>query len=359
MSVKSRNYLKGQFENGDSPTGEDFSDVMDSFVNILDDSISLDTNRNLQVPNGITLGGSTAGPAGTLRYNSGTGGIEISDGVNWNPIVSGSSSVFASVGGAGEVAYAGGNVGIGTFATPPTFRLEVNLNPNTGVGERVRFGNGVISNGQGASATYAQFSNQAQSDGNDNYAVRQGQAGDVSLNAPLNQPVSITQARTQTRVFIAPNGNVVIGNNATLSADMFQVNGSAGKTAGGATWAIISDERLKKDIEPFEDGLKKLMEVRPVKFHYNGILNTNTEEEEVGIIGQELEKIFPYMVSKQAATADSKSDTPENLRVFNSNALTYVMVNAIKELASRVEALEKQLASAAPARKTAKAKTKA
>ncbi len=332
MSVKSRTYLKGQFENGDSPTGDDFSDVMDSFVNILDDGINLDTNGNLHIPNGITLSGSSAGPAGTLRYNSGTGGVEISDGVNWNPIVSGSSGAFTPVGAAGDVAFAGGNVGIGTFAVPPTFRLEVNLNPNTGTGERVRFGNGVISNGQGASAAYAQFSNQAQSDGNDNYAVRQGQAGDVSLNAPLNQPVSITQARTQTRVFIAPNGNVIIGNNALLSADLFQVNGSAGKTAGGNTWAVISDERLKKDIQPFDDGLEKLMKVKPVKFHYNGLLNTNTDEEEVGIIGQELEKIFPYMVSKQESTADSKSDTPENLRVFNSNALTYVMVNAIKEL---------------------------
>jgi len=344
MAARSRNYLKGQFEDGDSPDGEDFSDVMDSFINIIDDGIQLDGNGNLMVPNGITLGEPANGTSGTLRFNSVSGGIEISDGTNWNPVVSGGGGAFSPVGDQGDIAFGGGRVGIGTFETAPVYRLEINLGPNTGTDEQVRLGNAVISNGQGASAAYAQFSHRSQSTGNDNFALRQGQAGDVNLNAPSNQPISISHGRTQSRLFIAGDGRVIIGNNGPVQAatELFQVNGTAGKNTGGAVWSVISDERLKKDIKPFEDGLEKLMNVKPVTFHYNGLNNTNPEEEEVGVIAQEIEKVFPYMVTKRNESGEIK-DLPENLLSFNGNALTYVMVNSIKELATRVKDLEQEI----------------
>lgn len=347
MSSRSRNYLKGQFNDGDSPNGQDFTDVMDSFINIIDDGVHMDGDTNLAVPGGVTLSEAANGPAGTIRFNTTTGTIELSDGTIWNPVGSGGESVFTSVGEEGDVAFGGGRVGIGNFETAPVYRLEVNLAANTATGERVRFGNAVISNGQGASATYAQFSNQSQGDGNDNFALRQGQVGDVNLNAPLNQPIAITHGRIQARIFVVGDGRVLIGTNSPIggSPDLLQVNGSAGKTAGGNLWSIISDERLKKEVKPFEDGLSKLMKVRPVRFHYNGMLNTNPNEEEVGIIAQEIEKIFPYMVTKQYLSEDNNKNLPEDILSFNGNALTYVMVNSIKELASRVEKLEKEIAT--------------
>src|SRR5690606_8310112 len=309
-----------QFEDGDSPDGEDFSDVMDSFINIIDDGIQLDGNGNLMVPNGITLGEPANGTSGTLRFNSVSGGIEISDGTNWNPVVSGGGGAFSPVGDQGDIAFGGGRVGIGTFETAPVYRLEINLGPNTGTDEQARLGNAVISNGQGASAAYAQFSHRSQSTGNDNFALRQGQAGDVNLNAPLNQPISISHGRTQARLFVMGDGRVIIGNNGPVggATSLFQVNGSAGKTTGEDLWDIISDERLKQDIKPFKDGLKKLMEVRPVRFHYNGQLHTDKNKEEVGIIAQEIEKVFPYMVTKTNMSGESK-DVPENLRSYNGS----------------------------------------
>src|SRR5690554_5999727 len=132
MAARSRNYLKGQFEDGDSPDGEDFADIMDSFINIIDDGIQVDGNGSLLVPNGVTLGEPVNGAPGTLRFNSGSGGIELFDGTNWNPIVSGATGAFIPVGEDGDVAFGSGSVGIGTFETPPVYRLEVNLGANTG-----------------------------------------------------------------------------------------------------------------------------------------------------------------------------------------------------------------------------------
>lgn len=344
MPARSRDSLNQLFKDGARPRGVDFLDTHDSFLNIVDDGVGLDADSNLQVPNGLTLKDAANGQAGTLRFNSGK--IQFHNGTQWNDLASGSTGAFTPVGGGPHVAFNGGNVGIGDFATPPTFRLDVNLGANTGPDQRVRFGNGVVSNGQGASSGYAQFSHANFSSGNDNFAIRQGVGGDVNLNAPLNQPITISQGRTQARLFIAANGQVIVGSNAPVngSTDAFQVNGTACKIQGGNTWAVCSDVRLKQNIEPFRDGLNHLLKVRPVRFRYNGQLNTNPATEEVGIIGQEIEQVFPYMVSREKVEGPAPVALPDDLLMYNSNALTYVMVNAIQELANRVVELEKQLA---------------
>lgn len=331
MTKRSKDYLKHEFRDGERPTGADFSDLIDSFVAKIDDSVDVDGDGNLDIGGGLNLGDATNGQAGTLRFNGGQ--LQIFDGASWNN-VGGSGGAFSPVDSGPNVAFDGGNVGIGTFATAPTFRLEVDLGNNAGAGDRVRFGRAVISNGQGASQTAAQFSHQDQSSGNNTFALRQEPAGAVHLNAPTNQPITLSHNRLQARVFIAPTGQVVIANNALLSPDAgitLQVNGQAGKNQGGNTWAVISDARLKHDIRPFEDGLEKLLEIKPVRFRYNGELNTNPEEEEIGVIGQEIQKVFPYMTS---------NGSKDEVLMFNSHALTYVMVNAIQELAKKVKELE-------------------
>src|SRR5439155_12411403 len=71
--------------------------------------------------------------------------------------ISAGLGAFQPVGVAGAVAYTGGNVGIGSGfsnASPPTYRLEVNLTANSGPAQQVRFGNVVCSNG-GAGGAFA------------------------------------------------------------------------------------------------------------------------------------------------------------------------------------------------------------
>lgn len=342
MSERSKAYLKQEFRDGERPSGADFGDLIDSFVTKVDDGITVDADGNLDLPGGLTLGDATNGQAGTLRFNGGQ--VQFHNGLGWNSLSTGSGGAFEEVAGGPHVAFGGGNVGIGTFATAPTFKLEVDLGQNNTTDQRVRFGNAVLSNGQGASAAYAQFSHQDQAAGNNTFALRQGPSGDVNLNAANNQPITISHNRTQSRVFIAPTGQVVIGNNALLSGagEILQVNGTAGKTQGGNNWSVISDARLKTDIRPFDEGLSQLMQVKPIKFKYNGQLNTNTQQEEIGVLGQEIEKVFPYMVTK-AQLPNASEPLPDDLRMYNNSALTYVMVNAIKELAERVVQLEAML----------------
>jgi hypothetical protein len=346
MAERSKNYLKQEFRDGERPTGADFGDLVDSYLNKVDDQVTVDGDSNLDIPGGLNLGDATTGQPGTLRFNGGQ--LQIFDGTNWNNVAGGGGGAFTPVGAGPHVAFGGGNVGIGTFATPPDFRLEVPLGNNTAASDRVRFGSAAIHNGTGASQNAANFSHQDQSTGNSNFALRQGPTGDVNLNAPTTQSITISHNRTTARLFVAPNsGQVVIAGNALLTPDpgtVLQVNGQAGKTTGGGTWATISDVRLKQDIRPFEDGLDKLLQVQPIRFRYNGQLNTNAELEEVGVIGQEIEQVFPYMTSHgKAPQAQTDGNGDDDLLMFNSNALTYVMLNAIKELSQKVQELEARL----------------
>lgn len=264
--------------------------------------------------------------------------------------ISAGLGAFQPVGAGGAVAYAGGNVGIGTsFSTtnPPAYRLEVNLGANTASTEQVRFGNAVCCNGgPGAFAGYAVFSHNSHAS-DSNYALRQGPNGNVAMNAAAGRPVSIRNGDT-IRLGISAAGNVVVGSEADLpgaGTALLQVAGEAFKLSGSAAWLVPSDERLKEDVRELEAGLAQLRRVRPVRFRYNGRAGTPAGQDGVGVLGQEIEKIFPEMIRRVPGGLDGEPDT-EDLRIYDGSALTFVLVNAVKELAGKVEQLEQALAEA-------------
>jgi len=118
------------------------------------------------------------------------------------------------------------------------------------------------------------------------------------------------------------NGNVGIG---TENPNyLLEVNGTAAKPGGGS-WSNSSDKRLKKNISDFEEGLEKVLAIRPVNFQYNKLSGYDTKKKHVGVIAQELQEIADHMVSSYEKNGE------EYLQVDNS-AMTYMLINAVKEL---------------------------
>jgi hypothetical protein len=351
MPERSKSHLKQEFRDGERPTGADFADFIDSYVSKVDDQVTVDVaTHNLVLAGGVSLGNPGSGADGTLRFSAGN--LQVSVGGVWNNVGGGGGGAFLPVGGGPHVAFSGGNVGIGNFAVAPTFKLEVELGNNVGTGDRAKFGNAVLANGNGVFASSAQFSHTDHSAGNNNYALRQTATGEVNINAPSTQSINITHNRTSPRIFISPSGPTVIGSNALLpgtnpATHLLQVGGDAFKTAGGTAWAVPSDVRYKKDVKDFKDGLEKLMQVRTVRFKYSGLPGKVSEDhEEVGIIGQEMQEIFPYMISQGSVNNENQSGKKDDVLMYNGSALTFVMVNAIQELTNRVKELEAQLKEA-------------
>jgi hypothetical protein len=61
------------------------------------------------------------------------------------------------------------------------------------------------------------------------------------------------------------------------------------------------------------------------------------------VLGQEIEQVFPEMIRRAPGGLNGEPDT-EDLRIYDGSALTFVLVNAVKELAAKVEQLEQALA---------------
>ena len=123
-----------------------------------------------------------------------------------------------------------------------------------------------------------------------------------------------------------------------------RVVGNAYKLSGG-TWVALSDRRVKKDVTAYRAGLAEIEKVRPVRFKYNGLGGTEgaTDQENVGVIAQEVEQIAPYMVSSQKKKLRATDKTETDIKMVDPNAFTYMLVNAVQELSQQNKEMLKVL----------------
>ena len=151
--------------------------------------------------------------------------------------------------------------------------------------------------------------------------------------------LSFTTTSTE-RLRIDIFGNVGIGT--TAPDALFSVNGTASKPGGGS-WSVFSDRRLKQDINPFKDGLSVINGIKPVTFRYNGKLGHPTDKTYVGVIAQEIQTVAPYTVDSFKAKLNPEDVTETDILRFDPNALTYISINAIKELSTENQKLRQEL----------------
>jgi DNA repair exonuclease SbcCD ATPase subunit len=106
------------------------------------------------------------------------------------------------------------------------------------------------------------------------------------------------------------------------------VNGTADKPGGGS-WTTFSDARLKKNVKPLEGALDRLMRLQGVTFEYK---DPDAIHElhgvQIGMIAQEVEKIFPDWV-------DTAPNGMKRLSVHGFEALA---VEAMRQLRTEEDA---------------------
>ena len=147
--------------------------------------------------------------------------------------------------------------------------------------------------------------------------------GDTYVRAGGNTEISV----------IAGTG--FVGINTTIPAFDFEVNGNAAKPGGGS-WTNASDRRLKKNINPYTEGLESILKIEPIRYQYNQLSGFDANAKHVGVIAQDLQKIDPSMVTSYTR------ENQEYLAVDNS-AMTYMLINAVKFQHSEIEILKEEL----------------
>jgi hypothetical protein len=149
------------------------------------------------------------------------------------------------------------------------------------------------------------------------------------------------------RVDTGAYASIICDNQATSGTRFFtsfridnSIVGNITSTGSSTTYATSSDYRLKENIQPLENGLERLNQLKPVKFNW---IEDGKEEE--GFIAHEVSEIFSDAVvgEKDAVNEDGSIDG----QTMDYGRITPLLVKAIQEqqtiiedLKARIETLE-------------------
>jgi hypothetical protein len=125
-------------------------------------------------------------------------------------------------------------------------------------------------------------------------------------------------------------------------------------SATGDVVAYSSDERLKENIKPIESAVDKIKQLKGVTFDWNEKseelgFEPSTKTNDVGVIAQDVEAVFPQLVqlapfdigSDEDGKATSKSG--EDYKTVNYARLTAVLIEAVKEQQQQIDELKAKL----------------
>jgi hypothetical protein len=152
-----------------------------------------------------------------------------------------------------------------------------------------------------------------------------------------------------------------------LASSNFYCNGNGFKPGGG-DWGVISDSRVKTVVGDYGSGLAAINQLRPVRYTYKGndtnVPPSNTAmgaepskeavsapylnsphyqvaveaKEFIGLVAQDTEGPMPECVVRTDGHIDGQPVA--DMRSLDSGPIIFALINCVKELVARIEALE-------------------
>jgi hypothetical protein len=140
------------------------------------------------------------------------------------------------------------------------------------------------------------------------------------------------------RARITASGSVGIGT--AGPAYQLQLSTDSAAKPSTNTWTIASDERLKTVLGNYEKGLDAICALRPVRYEYNGLGGMVADgKEHISIVAQEAREAFPECIGTVQGKLHEDDEEDTELLNYNGHAVTFALINAIKELKARLDAL--------------------
>ena len=115
------------------------------------------------------------------------------------------------------------------------------------------------------------------------------------------------------------------------------LRGGISVSTSGVAYNTTSDYRLKTNITPIENGINRLMQLKPSKFNW---IESGKETE--GFIAHELQEIFPDAVTgeKDAIYSSTGKIKPQSV---DYGRITPLLVKALQEQQSQIESLKSRI----------------
>ena len=165
----------------------------------------------------------------------------------------------------------------------------------------------------------------------------------VSINGSANSIVSLGVGEA-VKGYVYHGGTQMYIENSVGGGNLYVVSGGAGGVtlaSGASSWTATSDERLKNINSTIENAVDKLSTLRTVNFSWK---SDSTNKENLGLIAQDVEKVFPQIVDKDKLNngANEQTDHTEYLGVRYTEMVP-VLVKAIQELKTQNDALQSRI----------------
>lgn len=125
-----------------------------------------------------------------------------------------------------------------------------------------------------------------------------------------------------------PGAQTFGGNGEVIESIEIDAKGRVVNVVAGAS---ASDVRLKKDIEPLQSALSQVLQLRGYHYYWKDQSRDSTLQ--IGVIAQELEKVYPELVRERS----------DHYKGVNYTGLIPVLIEAIKEQQQTIESLQQQL----------------
>jgi hypothetical protein len=192
------------------------------------------------------------------------------------------------------------------------------------------------------------------------YPPVSGYGGAGQLDVYATETHSTTARGSRLVLSATPNGSLNRTGSAILAGNGdFTITGNAYKPAAGG-WNAPSDARTKRNAQPYQRGLADLLKLSVITFEYNGKAGTVDDgSRQPGFAAEEVLEVMPEAVGRHMVQLEPPMRRPSMDREMRSQepsspilpdteiltldpvAFTYVIINSIKELAAKVEALAK------------------
>lgn len=111
----------------------------------------------------------------------------------------------------------------------------------------------------------------------------------------------------------------------------------------------FSDRKFKKNIRSMKGNLAKIMKLKPKNYHWKKEEFPNrkfTDTEQIGLIAQELEEVFPLLVRTSILPIPENSDEqPVESKSIDYSRLVVVLIGAIQEQQEQINKLKNQISN--------------
>ncbi len=224
----------------------------------------------------------------------------------------------------------GGGFFTSGYSTPPpatTYGLWINYNPEDGSGYISSSADPGLFGGQtmlvlqpNGSAVISGVWIQGTSI--DGVTDENGNATPIILNSVMDQSGNYGDVWSY--------GYTTINNSMYVAGTL--TSGSSG------TMSVPADAALMEEVSAYQDGLEQVLKLNPVKFRYSETSGYDRQKEHVGLIAQDAHAIAPYLFH-----TSRKGKSKEEILHHDAGAMTYMLVNAVKELKAEIDALRDEL----------------